>query len=41
MSVNSTFKDKNGIGYGLYNRFYWDTEGVPIGGTPGFKIQWA
>lgn len=35
--VDSGFKSKTtGTGYGLYQRFYWDEENVPFGGTPGF-----
>ena len=35
--VNSGYKAKNGVMYGLYQRFYWDEANVAFGGTPNFK----
>jgi hypothetical protein len=33
------FRNKSGVSYGLYQRFYWDSDNVPFGGIAGFKRQ--
>ena len=37
--VNTCYKSKTGVTYGLYQRFYWDESNVPFGGQPKFRSQ--